>query len=271
MAHASRDVLPKPNPISRSVAGDSETGLGCFPLGTDVARSDYYDVLSTLRALRRRKMLSPLSREAWDEVREALAPLEEAQAFWARHRRDTWQALALHELLTILFEELGDEREIQGRRSSTASAHNLEIWLFADSKRLTSAQVQVWGLFELDTDEQTTHLYISSRTAVYIPHITLHTFFSSRQCNRTQCFLAEYILADQTGCLTDEWELPQRLQNDIDTLEMEDVRAFLGRLDTESNLEAPILQAKLAGYCEDRIKRLMHPLWRTDDDRRANG
>jgi hypothetical protein len=252
MAQASRDVAPSANPISSSEAGDSQTGFGCFPLGKYIASSDFHDLVSALGNLRTRNMLSPLSHKAWTEMRQQLGPLEEAQAFWSRNRRDAWQAVAIHELMTTLFGKPEHDAE---EPPSASSTHNLEIWHFPASKRLTSAQRQIWGLHEIDMAARTTHLYVSSVAVRFLPYIVLHTFLSSRQCNRTQCFLAEYVLADQANGLTDDWELPHRFQNDIDLLSLEELEAFMKRLYGQPNLESPVLQAKLAGYCEDRIER----------------
>lgn len=78
---------------------------------------------------------------------------------------------------------------------------------------------------------------------------------SSRRCTRLQCFLAEYLLADQEKTLSKEWELPDRFQRDIDGLSSEDLAELLERLEQEVVSEAPELIAKLRVYCEDALDR----------------
>lgn len=102
-----------------------------------------------------------------------------------------------------------------------------------------------------DLEPKTTILYISCKTENSFG-VILHTFMSSMMCGRLQCFLAEYVLADEGETLTEEWGLPKRFQEGMDLLSQEVKMAYLGRLECESSLGAPILLAKLRRYYENQ-------------------
>lgn len=136
----------------------------------------------------------------------------------------------------------------------------LRIYPFPDSARLTAGKVTFWGLSELCLEERVTYLYISSQAGDFAATV-LHTFLSSRRIFRLQCFLAEYVLADQVGGLSADWELPGRVQGDVEGLGGREVGALRERLDKEGRIEAPVLLAKLAGLCEEVGKRGREPVW----------
>ncbi|KAF2250194.1 hypothetical protein BU26DRAFT_564071 [Trematosphaeria pertusa] len=231
------------NPLSHSPSGDSYTGLGCFPLGRHTTSAETSDLVQTLRRLRERRMLQPISPSLFSDIKAQLAPLRAARGFWSR-ARDAQQAAAVGELLEGL----------------ESGARELTIYAFPDSTRLSSTAGQVWGLFERDGHTGRTVLYVSGKQRD-VAGTVLHTFLSSRRCVRLQCFLAEYVLADQAGTLTEEWELPERLQWDVDMLGREELKELLERLETETTLEAPILVAKLRGYCEEQVEKRKEPVW----------
>ncbi|KAF2680737.1 hypothetical protein K458DRAFT_392411 [Lentithecium fluviatile CBS 122367] len=121
------------------------------------------------------------------------------------------------------------------------------------------------GAPRLDPRTRTTYLYISAKSTD-LAGTVLHTFLSSRRCSRTQCFLAEYVLADQARRLSEEWELPERLQIDIDVLDPNKLKQLLERLEMEGSLDAPVLFAKLRGYCEDVLERKGALVWWVDEE-----
>jgi hypothetical protein len=135
-----------------------------------------------------------------------------------------------------------------------AEPHHLNIYTYPDSALLDSSTPPIWGAFEhqLDDFARNTNLYISGQQKDLAGAI-LHTFLSSRRCARLQCFLAEYVLADTAGRLTEDWELPQRFQEDVLILTDDELKSFVSRLEQESTLGAPILMAKLRSLCESRL------------------
>lgn len=224
------------NALSNSPSGDSYTGLGCFPLGHHTTPTETADLIKALRALREHKLLQRIPPSAYDAVKAHLAPLKQAQVFWAHHARDAPVAHAVHELLDLL----------DGKSDA------LNIYIFPDSTLLRAAAPVVWGLSERETHAGTTrtHLYISGKQED-LAGAVMHVFLSSRGISRLQCFLAEYVLADQAERLTEDWELPGRVQGDFAVLTREEVGVLRGRLDEEGKIEAPVLLAKLAGVCEE--------------------
>ncbi|KAL5413266.1 hypothetical protein PMIN03_003863 [Paraphaeosphaeria minitans] len=235
------------NAISHSPSGDSYTGLGCFPLGHHTTPAETAALTQTARSLRESKALHQVSPATYDAITAQLAPLREAQSFWARHARDAHVAHAVRELLELL----------------DAKSPALAVYVLPESPRLGSVAPVVWGLAEVDIDVDVaggkTYLYISGGQAD-LAGVVLHTFLSSRRVSRLQCFLAEYVLADQAGRLTADWALPARLQEELACLGREELRVLGGRLDGEGRLEAPVLLAKLAGLCEELVEKGEEPV-----------
>lgn len=238
-----------PNALSNSLSGDCYTGLGCFPIGHNNSLTETNELVSKLHTLRTSKMLHRVSTLNYDNLKANLAPLQQAQTFWAHHKRDEPQAHAVHELLGLL-----------EKRSSS-----LQIYTFPDSSLLSASAPTIWGLSEISIQDGITYLYISAKSPDFASAV-LHTFLSSRKISRMQCFLAEYVLADQEERLEGEWELPVRLQADVELLTMEELKELAGRLDSEGRLEAPVLLAKLAGLCEELIEKTKEPVW-ADEER----
>lgn len=76
----------------------------------------------------------------------------------------------------------------------------------------------------------------------------------------------DYRLADQAERLSEEWELPQRLQKDVEMLGREQLQELCERLVNEGKLEAPILLAKLAGLCEKVLEKGKEPVWWVEEN-----
>lgn len=237
MAHLQPEAFH--NPLSFSSADEDYTGFGCFPLGHHYDVHDVTDVVQHLRHLRHKNMLKPISTPVLQNMQSQFESLRAAQSFWSRPR-DAQQAGAIAELLDAT------------ATSPTPDTPKLKIYIFPDSSLLNSTQPQFWGLSELDIDSRTTILYISDKQPD-VAGTALHTFMSSRQCARSQCFLAEYVMADQAGTLSKEMGLPERLQRDIDALDRGMVEELMERLEGGRNLEAPVLTSKLGEYCEERL------------------
>lgn len=264
------------NPLSVSPTGETYTGHGCFPLGHHVNHEDISDLTQTLNHLRETKMLHPISADTISKIRAELTPLRDAQSFWS-HARDAKQALAIRELLYALHldgrkesidtNENGDE---EGVGKEGVELRGLEIYTFPSAFLLSTSAPQIWGLhaFSLPSAKHpttaSTILYLSLETAS-LSSTLLHTFLSSRQCSRAQCFLAEYVLADQSNALMDEWELPQRLRDDIQGLSLEELREWVERLGSDCGrggvLEAPVLIAKLREFSVEEVERRRPVIW----------
>ena len=110
----------------------------------------------------------------------------------------------------------------------------------------------------MDIRTHTTYLYISAKQHD-LASTVLHTFMSSRRISRLQCFLAEYMLADQAERLTEDWELPERLQEDVEILGKDELQELRKQLADENGLEAPIFLPKLAGLCEELLEKEKEP------------
>lgn len=268
--------IPKPqNPLSFSPNGESYTGRGCFPLGHHVSHDDIAELTQTLNHLRETKMLRPISPATISTIRSELTPLREAQGFWS-HARDAKQALAIRELLYALHLDgrkesidTNENEEDEDEEITQSGVHlrGIQIYTFPSSFLLSTSAPPIWGLhaFSLPSAANPTTaatiLYLSLETSS-LSSTLLHTFLSPRQCSRAQCFLAEYVLADQTNALMDEWELPQRLRDDIRGLTLEELRGWVERLEGEGGvLEAPVLIAKLREFAAEEVERRRPVIW----------
>lgn len=235
------------NPLSDSATGQSYTGLACFPLGHHLTYDDVSEIVHTLHHLRKSKIIQPMRDDSLEIIQSHLRRLQTAKSFWS-HRRDAHQAKTIEELLR----QLPPDGE--------PDFDSLEIYQFPDSERPTIARVRVWGVYEFDAHTKKTILYISGK-ANNTASTVLHTFMTSRMCPRLQCFLAEYVSADQAGRLGGQWGLPARLQQDLDQLSGVERDQFVSRFEKESKLGAPILLEQLRAYCEElsEIGREEHP------------
>ena len=223
------------NPFSFSSRSRDYTGLGCFPIGLDCSSEDFEEQVQTQRRLRDLNLLKPVEQEELRRMGEQLAALVKAQSSWAL---SAYESLAVKELLCALTAKNDDNDN-----------RLLRVYTGLDSGFRTSSAAQFWGLHDIDPRSGFTDLFISGK-ARDLPGTILHTFMSSRNCARARCFMAEIALAEQTGSLTETWELPPRLLQDLEMLTPTESILLMQRLECSNYEECPALLAKVRSRCE---------------------
>jgi hypothetical protein len=225
------------NPFSFSPRGYDYTGLGCFPIGLDCSSEDFEDQVETQRRLRDLKLLKPVEQKELRRIGEQLFALDESHSSWAR---TVHESQAVKELLCALTADNDDDHGL------------LRVYMGLDSGFRTGSDAQFWGLYDVDPTSGFTDLFISGK-ARDLPGTILHTFMSSRNCTRAQCFMAENSLSKQTGSLTETWELPPRLLQDLEVLTPTESILFIQHLERSNCEECPILSAKVRSRCEYQL------------------
>ncbi|EHK96797.1 hypothetical protein M7I_7505 [Glarea lozoyensis 74030] len=171
---------------------------------------------------------------------EALRGLCETEKLWAS---TPVESLAVKELLALLAATNGGEDD------------GIKIYVGLDSGFKTTGTArfcQFWGLYDYDISTGVINIYISGKTKDRAGSI-LHTFMSSRECSRAQCFMAEIALAEYSNCLVGDWMLSARLQRDIELLTPTEAILFMQRLAVSDVQEFPLLAARIRACCEYQL------------------
>jgi hypothetical protein len=232
----------KDDPFSFSAGGQDYAGLGCFQLGLECSSQDFADLIEQQRRLRELKLLKNVNLE----VLRLLAV--QLQALYRRR---------LHSLYTSFDSPASTARLSQAIKDLCGILANkndhcrLEVFLGLQSGFRTSLETQFWGLYDVDGLGNTT-IYVSAKTRD-LPSTILHTFLSSRNCTRAQCFRVEMILCEQTLSLTERWKLPARLVQDIEQLSPSEAIFLMQRLASYKGIESAVLATRLRAVCEYQL------------------
>jgi hypothetical protein len=233
----------QPAPINLpqfSSHGLNVTELGCFQLGLHCSSDEYADLVLQQSRLKDLDLLECLQPEELRKFGERLHDLYGAQSFWASTPEEP---RAVKELSTLLATAKGDEDD------------GIRVYVGLDSGFRTTGTTrfcQFWGLYDYDTSTGVINIYISDKTKDRVGSI-LHTFMSSRECSRAQCFMAEIALAEKDDSLVGDWELPARLQRDIELLTPAETILFMQRLALPEVQEFPVLAARIRACCEYQL------------------
>ncbi|KAF2017682.1 glycosyltransferase family 4 protein [Aaosphaeria arxii CBS 175.79] len=224
------------NPLSTSAQGDDFTGLGCFQLGIDVTADAFAELLQAQRNLRDLDLLNPVKPEELQEIRQKLEVLVEGQSSRALSPSAN---SAVHELLNLL----SAEDETYGPR--------LQVFIGLHSGFQTGSDVQFWGLYDVDASSGGLNIYLSGFASDRASAI-LHTFLSSRGCTRTECFMGEVALAEQSGTASKKWLLPERIVNDLQKLSPTEAILLRRRLTVKSDDDSFLL-TRIRDCCEYQL------------------
>ena len=182
------------DPLSKSSYNVEYCGLGCFPLGMHVERSEFDLVVQSQIHLLKLNLLHKIERGELRNIGQRIQRLIDIQV--------PNNLIVIKELVQALLDE-----------SQTPA---VEAYIALDSGfRNLDYTSQLWGVY--DVDGYKTRVFVT-RNAQDLAGTILHTFMSSRQCSRLECFEAEYALANAHGEINDLTSLPPRMLQDIGLL-----------------------------------------------------
>jgi glycosyltransferase involved in cell wall biosynthesis len=242
ISSAPRFPYPEHDPFSFSASGRDFTGLGCFQLGLECASQDFADLVEQQQRLRELKFLKPVDLDVLRVFAAQLQALYDSRQ-WTLYT--TFDAPISSARLSQAIKELC------GFIADKDDDRRLEVLVGLQSGFRTNPETQFWGLYDVDGFGHTT-IYVSAKTCD-LPSTILHTFFSSRNCTRAQCFQVEMMLCEQTLSLTPKWTLPARFVQDIEQLSSSENIFLLQRLASYKGTEFSILAARLRAVCEYQL------------------
>ncbi|KAH7113234.1 glycosyl transferase [Dendryphion nanum] len=226
------------NPLSRSASGIDFTGFGCFQLGLEVSADAFADLLRAQRHLRDLELLNPVQADELHSMAEQIGKLLNERG----SRALSPAALAAVDELLDLLNANADSEDYSPR---------LKVYLGLHSGFQTGADVQFWGLYDVDAGSGGLNIYISNFAKDRASTI-LHTFLSSRGCSRAECFMAEYVLSEQNESLLARWQLPPRIVNDIEKLSPTESILLRQRLTVKPENDSFFL-ARIRKFCEYQL------------------
>jgi hypothetical protein len=232
-----QQTQPQTNPFSFSPRGNDYTGLGCFAVGLDGTAKDFHNLCEQQRHLRSLNLLDPLKSEQLRGIVDQLYALYEA---YSSLSPTPDEVQAVRELIKLVNSMKGEEND------------RLRIYFGLDSGFKTNLDTQFWGLYDVDPSSGITDIYVSAK-ARDLAGTILHTFMSARGFTRSQCFMAELALSEQSGNLTGSWQLPPRICQDMELLAPAETMLFLQRLTISNRGEYPVLCARVRSACEYQL------------------
>lgn len=205
------------NPRLVSIKDEEGTGLGCFQLGHEATFAEFDELRRGQYKLSDLNLLAKIEGDELKQARKQIESLRGAE----RLTPATAQAVnALIDLLSLAVDQ----------------PENPPIKIFSGlhSGFQTDAGTQYWGLYDVDPNTECVVLYLSNKAKERASTI-LHTFLSSRQVSRMECFKAEQTMAVRTGRLSGQWRLPERIVKDVQQLSPAEMVQFAMRIHSARN------------------------------------
>jgi hypothetical protein len=203
------------NAISASPKGTSFDYLGCFPLGFNVTRKSFVDVVHAQQRLKDMNLLDEIKQPRLVEIGRRLQRFYEALGSHNTRLTTEWLA-AVKELA----------HDLSGINANSLCPIRAHIGL--DSGFQIQPGNRFWAVYALDEDS-TLNIFLS-RNVQDIAGTILHTFLSSRGCPRHECFQMEVIFSEWSRSLVQPHGLPPRILNDIALLSPAELLKFLQHL-----------------------------------------
>ncbi|CAG8959327.1 hypothetical protein HYFRA_00013097 [Hymenoscyphus fraxineus] len=216
------------------------TGLGCFQLGIVASPTAFTDLVQTQNRLKDLGMLDCLEAGELNRMADQLQNLYDDQSFLDISFEDSQ---AIKDLMRLLAANKGDDND------------RLRIYVGLDSGFRTSSDAafcQFWGLYDYDAVAARMNIFISGRTKDRLGTI-LHTFMSSKDCSRVQCFMAEITLSDRLSTLPESWALSPRIVQDLEQLTPAETILFMQRMEYSCLKDYPMLAANIRSCCEYQL------------------
>ncbi|KAM3074372.1 hypothetical protein ACMFMG_002820 [Clarireedia jacksonii] len=222
------------NPISTTPHGMSNDFMGCFPLGVDVLKKDFYDVLQTQQKLKSRDLLERIDSTSLKAIGEALGQF--CTSPQAMLDGSGWLA-AIQELAQQLSGLSGDPDK------------HIRVYKGLDSGFQARKNARFWAVYTLDEDAL--HIFLS-RNCTELSGTILHTFLSSRGCPRHECFEAEIAFFRSSSPST-PFSLSPRLISDIEALSPSEILRFVQVLSLTSVKGDELFIESLSSACERQL------------------
>ncbi|KAF2758815.1 hypothetical protein EJ05DRAFT_365757 [Pseudovirgaria hyperparasitica] len=206
------------NPLSYSPTGAAHDGAGCFPVGMDVTRDDFIQILGSQQRLRTLGLLNRVPSERLREMGSGLRPL-------ANNTNNRGPQMP-----QFLRQAINDFSSLGGKCQGEQDFEDpIQVYLGLDSGFRTPSGAQFWSVFEIDQRSGALIIYVS-KNATDLTGTVLHTYLSHRSFQRYQCFLAEYARSQFDSGLHLLDKLPPRIEQDIALLSPTDVLLFMQHL-----------------------------------------
>ncbi|OOF93578.1 glycosyltransferase family 4 protein [Aspergillus carbonarius ITEM 5010] len=232
-----RTESPQTDILSTSPDGTSYTGLGCFQIGLHCTSKDIADLLESQRQVRDLDLLQRIQADELRQITEPLRVLLKAQSSYPHISLELQSVRDLVDLLTVC---RGDEND------------RLRIYVGLHSGFRTRLGGQIWGLHDLEPGMGVLNIYLSGKTQDRTGTI-LHTYLANRGFTRSQCFLTEMALAAENQTLSQAWDLPQRMVDDVEQLTPAETLSWLRRLALSSRDDPVKMSAKLRACGEYQV------------------
>lgn len=225
-------------PFSYSYRGEDYTGLGCFQLGLDASAEDFAELTEGQRRLKDLNLLDRVQPDKLKEFAEKIKGLYDKD-------RQSWEyspydSQAVRDLVDQLCSATGTDDDM------------LKVYTGMHSGFHHGTHHQYWGLHDVDPVTGSTEIYISLKTTDRAGTL-LHTFLSSRQYTRSQCFMAEVSLAEQTESLHEKWQLPDRIVKDVEGLSSTELILLAQRLTFAKDEAIGNMRANVLALVENRL------------------
>lgn len=224
--------------ISTSPKGSSYDYLGCFPLGFDVTRKAFIDVVHSQRRFKEMKLLDEVQPPALHEIGNKLKDFCSAAGGKDEDQLFGWFA-AIQELAQQLC------------TAAPERPNSVRAYIGLDQGFQIQPGSRFWGVYSLD-DDMTLDIFLSRNTPDNSAAI-VHTFLSSRGCPRYECFQAEMLFSEWSKSLDAHSSLAPRIQHDLSLLSPTELLKFLQRLNLSPTIGDPSLLNLIRVGCEAQL------------------
>lgn len=226
------------NVISTSPKGSSFDYLGCFPLGFDVSKKAFFDVVQSQRRFAEMNLLDGIPQSKLHQIGGTLDNFCETLCEENEGNMFDWMAA------------------VQGlaQRLTKVQPHapdSIKAYIGLDQGFQIQPGVIFWGVYALDED-LILSLFVS-RNAPDIIGAILHTFLSSRGCPRHECFQVEMLFSKWSKSILQPSGLSPRILHDLTLLSPTELLKFLQRLNLSPATGDPSFVNLLRTACESQL------------------
>jgi hypothetical protein len=226
------------HPISKSSKGSSYDYLGCFPLGFDVTKKAFMDVVQYQLRFKEMNLLEDMKLSTIYETGRQLGEFcEHVKEQNLEHLSDWLDAIK--------------ELAHQLSQGTPDTPNSLRIHIGLDQGFQVQPGVRFWGVYSLD-EELILDIFLSRNVPDFASAI-LHTFLSSRGCPRYECFKAELYFSEWLKCLDRSSKLPPRMHHDLTLLSPTELLSFLQSLNLTPVAEDLSLLNLIRLGCESQL------------------
>ncbi|CAG8982809.1 hypothetical protein HYALB_00001090 [Hymenoscyphus albidus] len=226
------------NVISTSSKGPSFDYLGCFPLGFDVTKKAFVDVIHNQRRFADMSLLDEIQQPKMQQIGNQLNNFCETLYEQKEGGPSDWTA-AVQDLAHRL------------TKIQPGAPDSIKAYIGLDQGFRIQPDFHFWGVYSTDED-LVLNLFLS-RNVPDLAGAILHTFLSSQGYPRHECFQAEILLSGWSKSLLRPSGLSPRILNDLTLLSPAELLRFLQRLTLSPVLDDDSLTNLLRRACEVQL------------------